>query len=144
MPLQFPLRQRGRSSRIETRNFRYHRDADPALALPAAEAAAGPLAGLNETARVAVVQRFEKAGPDLFGWVRDATYIAYYESPSWPRQSFVGQCVQKVAEAEILAWGGSGTFLSATRSPGPGSFASLRRESGGAKPELTGLPTVTS
>jgi hypothetical protein len=109
----------------------------------AIEAAGGPFTGLDEAARVAVVRRFEEAESDLFGWVRDATYIAYYESPSWPRQSFVGQCVQKVAEAEILAWGGSGTFLSATRSPGPGSFASLLHESGGAKPELTGLPTVT-
>jgi hypothetical protein len=27
------------------------------------------------------VQRFEKAEPDLFGWVRDAAYIAYYENP---------------------------------------------------------------
>jgi len=43
--------------------------------------AGGPLAGLDEASRVAVVQRFEEAEPDLFGWVRDATYIAYYENP---------------------------------------------------------------
>jgi hypothetical protein len=47
----------------------------------AIEAAGGPLAGLDEAARVAVVQRFEEAEPDLFGWVRDAAYIAYYENP---------------------------------------------------------------
>jgi hypothetical protein len=47
----------------------------------AIEAAGGPLRPLDEAARVAVVQRFEHAEPDLFGWVRDATYIAYYENP---------------------------------------------------------------
>jgi hypothetical protein len=47
----------------------------------AIEAAGGPLGPLDEAVRVAVVQRFEKAEPDLFGWVRDATYIAYYENP---------------------------------------------------------------
>jgi hypothetical protein len=47
----------------------------------AIEAAGGPLGPLDEAGRVAVVQHFEEAEPDLFGWVRDATYIAYYESP---------------------------------------------------------------
>jgi hypothetical protein len=47
----------------------------------AIEAAGGPLAELDEAACVAVVQRFEEAEPDLFGWVRDAVYIAYYENP---------------------------------------------------------------
>ena len=47
----------------------------------AIEAAGGPLGGLDEAARVAVVRRFEEAEPDLFGWVRDAAYIAYYENP---------------------------------------------------------------
>jgi hypothetical protein len=47
----------------------------------AIEAAGGPFAGLDEPARVAVVQRFEEAEPDFFGWVRDAAYIAYYENP---------------------------------------------------------------
>ena len=40
-----------------------------------------PLAELDEAARVAVVQRFEEAEPDLFGWVRDTAYIGYYENP---------------------------------------------------------------
>ena len=53
----------------------------------AIEAAGGPLAGLDEDARVAVVQRFEEAEPDLFGWVRDAAYIAYCRTPSSPRRS---------------------------------------------------------
>lgn len=44
-------------------------------------AAGGPLAGLDEGARVAVVARFEAAEPALFGWLRDAAYVAYYESP---------------------------------------------------------------
>lgn len=43
--------------------------------------AGGPLEGLDEAARVAVVARFEAAEPDLFGWLRDATYVAYYENP---------------------------------------------------------------
>jgi hypothetical protein len=47
----------------------------------AIEAAGGPLEKLDEAGRVVVVQRFEDAEPDLFGWVRDAVYIAYYENP---------------------------------------------------------------
>jgi hypothetical protein len=47
----------------------------------AIEAAGGPLEKLDEAGRVVVVQRFEEAEPDLFGWVRDAVYIAYYENP---------------------------------------------------------------
>ncbi len=43
--------------------------------------AGGPLSGLDEAARVAVVQRLEANEPALFGWVRDAAYIAYYENP---------------------------------------------------------------
>ena len=56
------------------------KNALPAL-VKAIEAAGGPLGGLDEAARVAVVRRFEEAEPDLFGWVRDAAYIAYYENP---------------------------------------------------------------
>jgi hypothetical protein len=56
------------------------RNALPTL-VKAIEAAGGPLAGLDEAACVAVVQRLEEAEPDLFGWVRDAAYIAYYENP---------------------------------------------------------------
>ena len=56
------------------------KNALPAL-VKAIEAAGGPLAALDEAARVAVVQRFEEAEPDLFGWVKDAAYIAYYENP---------------------------------------------------------------
>jgi hypothetical protein len=44
-------------------------------------AAGGPFAGRSEEERVAIVQRFEAADPALFGWVRDAAYIAYYENP---------------------------------------------------------------
>ena len=53
----------------------------------AIEAAGGPLEGLDEAARVAVVRRFEEAEPDLFGWVRDAVFFAYYETPSSPPPS---------------------------------------------------------
>lgn len=56
------------------------RAALPALA-KALLAAGGPLAGLDENARVAVVQRLEAAEPLLFGFVRDAAYVAYYENP---------------------------------------------------------------
>jgi hypothetical protein len=56
------------------------KNALPAL-VKAIEAAGGPLGPLDEPTRVAVVQRLEVAEPDLFGWVRDATYIAYYENP---------------------------------------------------------------
>jgi hypothetical protein len=44
-------------------------------------AAGGPLAGLDEAARVAVVARFEVSEPALFGWLRDAAYVTYYENP---------------------------------------------------------------
>jgi hypothetical protein len=43
--------------------------------------AGGPFDGLDESARIEVVRRFEQAEPTLFGWLRDAAYIAYYESP---------------------------------------------------------------
>ncbi len=44
-------------------------------------AAGGPLAGHDEAERVAVVARFESAEPALFGWLRDAAYVTYYENP---------------------------------------------------------------
>lgn len=43
--------------------------------------AGGPLAGLDDAARIEVVKRFEAAEPALFGWLRDAAYVAYYENP---------------------------------------------------------------
>jgi hypothetical protein len=43
--------------------------------------AGGPLTGLDEAARVAVVTKLEADEPVLFGWVRDAAYVAYYENP---------------------------------------------------------------
>ena len=43
--------------------------------------AGGPLAEQPEERRIAIVQAFEAAEPELFGWVRDAAYYAYYESP---------------------------------------------------------------
>jgi hypothetical protein len=44
-------------------------------------ACGGPLAGLDEDARIAVVKRFETSEPVLFGWLRDAAYVSYYENP---------------------------------------------------------------
>ncbi len=44
-------------------------------------AAGGPLAGYDDAARVAVVERFEASEPALFGWLRDAAYVTYYENP---------------------------------------------------------------
>jgi hypothetical protein len=43
--------------------------------------AGGPFERLDEETRIAVVKRFEQADPILFGWLRDAAYIAYYENP---------------------------------------------------------------
>ncbi len=44
-------------------------------------AAGGPLSGLDEAARIAVVARFEANEPALFGWIRDVAYVTYYENP---------------------------------------------------------------
>ncbi len=44
--------------------------------------AGGPLAGQDEAAQVAIVEKLERDEPDLFGFVRDAAFITYYESPS--------------------------------------------------------------
>jgi hypothetical protein len=43
--------------------------------------AGGPFERLDETARVNVVKNFEQREPELFGWLRDAAYVAYYENP---------------------------------------------------------------
>lgn len=43
--------------------------------------AGGPFADHPEERRIAIVQALEAAEPELFGWVRDAAYYAYYESP---------------------------------------------------------------
>ncbi|KGM33371.1 hypothetical protein [Inquilinus limosus] len=43
--------------------------------------AGGPFAGQPEERRVAIAEALEAAEPELFGWVRDAAYYAYYESP---------------------------------------------------------------
>jgi hypothetical protein len=44
-------------------------------------AAGGPLAPLAGDARTAVVERFERAEPELFAQLRMALYLAYYEQP---------------------------------------------------------------
>lgn len=44
-------------------------------------AAGGPLAPLAAEARLAVVARFERAEPELFGQARMALYLGYYEQP---------------------------------------------------------------
>jgi hypothetical protein len=43
--------------------------------------AGGPFEGLDEATRVSVVENFEQREPQLFGWLRDAAYVAYYENP---------------------------------------------------------------
>lgn len=55
----------------------------PGLASVAAAlvAAGAPFAGRDEAARIAIVSAFEAAAPALFGIVRDAAFLAYYESP---------------------------------------------------------------
>jgi hypothetical protein len=49
--------------------------------LTALEPHAEALLSDDEDRRVAAVAAWEAADKDLFGWVRDATYLAYYESP---------------------------------------------------------------
>jgi hypothetical protein len=49
--------------------------------ISALHAAGGPFDGLDETARINVVRSFEQQEPGLFGWLRDAAYVAYYENP---------------------------------------------------------------
>ena len=44
-------------------------------------AAGGPLEGADDVVRVAIVARFEANEPTLFGWLRDAAYVTYYENP---------------------------------------------------------------
>lgn len=56
-------------------------DAVPDLASALNEIGA-PFGDLDAKARVAAVQRLESERPGLFGWLRDAAYFAYYESPS--------------------------------------------------------------
>lgn len=43
--------------------------------------AGGPLGPLDAAARHAAVERFERAEPELFGQVRMALYLGYYEQP---------------------------------------------------------------
>jgi hypothetical protein len=43
--------------------------------------AGGPFKDHDEDEQVAIVKALEAAEPELFGWIRDAAYIAYYESP---------------------------------------------------------------
>lgn len=50
-------------------------------ALAALAAAGAPFEGRDEPARIAIVAAFEAAEPALFGFVRDAAFMAYYESP---------------------------------------------------------------
>ena len=51
-------------------------------------ACGGPLAPLDAEARAAVVRQFEAAEPALFKLVRNAAYLAYYETPGGrPRHS---------------------------------------------------------
>ena len=45
-------------------------------------ACGGPFAPLDGAGRIEVVRRFEAADPAFFKLVRNATYIAYYESPA--------------------------------------------------------------
>lgn len=44
-------------------------------------ACGAPFAGKDEAARIAIVETLQASQPALFGWVRDAAFLAYYESP---------------------------------------------------------------
>jgi hypothetical protein len=52
-----------------------------AAVIAALQPASGALLGSDEAARVASVAAWEAGDRELFGWVRDAAYFAYYESP---------------------------------------------------------------
>lgn len=56
-------------------------EADLARLAQAILQAGGPFAEQPRERRIAIVQALEAAEPELFGWVRDAAYYAYYESP---------------------------------------------------------------
>jgi len=71
----------GVQAALATRLIEERGEADLARLAQAILQAGGPLAGRPEAERVAIVQAFEAAEPELFGWVRDAVYFAYYESP---------------------------------------------------------------
>ena len=49
--------------------------------LKAIDAAGGPLAGSTRRRASRSCSASKQAEPDLFGWVRDAAYMAYYENP---------------------------------------------------------------
>lgn len=49
--------------------------------IEALSADAATLLAEDEDARAAAVAAWEARDPDLFGWVRDAAFMAYYESP---------------------------------------------------------------
>lgn len=44
-------------------------------------AAGGPLAGIDQSARVTVLSAFEQAEPAMFAELRRLLYLAYYEAP---------------------------------------------------------------
>ena len=46
----------------------------------------GPLSGLNDSGRLELLERLEKARPQFFASLTTATYLAYYENPAVVRQ----------------------------------------------------------
>jgi hypothetical protein len=71
----------GAQGLVATRLLEELGEAKLARIAPALLRAGGPLAGRDEAAKVAIVRAFEAEEPALFGWLRDAIYLAYYESP---------------------------------------------------------------
>jgi hypothetical protein len=71
----------GAQGMVATRLIEELGEAELARIAPALLRAGGPLAGCDEAAKVAIVCAFEVEEPALFGWLRDAIYLAYYESP---------------------------------------------------------------
>ncbi len=69
-------------------------------------AAGGPLEGADDADRVAIVARFEADEPALFGWLRDAAYVTYYENP------FVAEVINAKGQSTSCA-----RTSRATRSP---------------------------
>jgi hypothetical protein len=50
--------------------------------IDALAACGGPLAGLNQEGRTAVLARIERERPDDFLMIRNMVYLSYYESPA--------------------------------------------------------------
>jgi hypothetical protein len=71
----------GVQAELANRILQHRGEAVLAEVIGALRANAAALLSDDETVRTASVAQWEANDPDLFGWVRDAAYHAYYENP---------------------------------------------------------------